>query len=737
MHRTRHTLKHTLISILLIAPNLGAYAQIKVIASPTLPTRTKTAAPSFPLPQSATPDFPALFGSTEESSEPTQNAASAEAYNPINSEKAFVPYEEVILPAAGIVTSQSITSVGEGINLNDEVGVIKIPNLGTNEVLDLLSQLTGKAVLRHQSLPAINISFFSQGKMNRAEAILAVESLLAMNGIAISPMGNNFLKAVLSGSINNLVPPVWTGTTLGATPSAMIFTKVFNLQFLSAEEVTPLVQSMMSQGSPIGYPKAHILMVTDALHNLQHIENILKSIDRPLPLKTEMFFYQVKSTSAKSLLESMQNMIDRSLRFRLDQESMFITDDRTNQLIFFTHPDNKNLIYDIIHKLDINVSPLTRTELFNIKHAESKEVARILQEVITGQQEIKKAEGGGDQGAGVPERSGLFSGQITITADERANTILASGSEADLTQLGDMINKIDVLLAQVRIEVIITEVALTKGDTRGIDAFGMTYNTTTAGTANGNKNYVISPGDFGGLSIPGVTTGPNGFSFSAVLNAIKTNSNVTVLSAPTIVTTHNREATISIGDERPIVTGTTSNVTDSSSTAVNSSIQYKKVGLELKVKPLIGSNGVIQMEIEQKIDNYQGDVAVSDGLEPQPVFATRQANSYVSCRDGEMVVLGGLQKVDKNNSSGRMEILGRIPILGRLFQRDEDSETRTELLIFIRPVIVKTTDEVNADAKLKLSQIESSERVQKYLETGTFREPEKKKGFWGRLFSWF
>jgi general secretion pathway protein D len=207
-----------------------------------------------------------------------------------------------------------------------------------------------------------------------------------------------------------------------------------------------------------------------------------------------------------------------------------------------------------------------------------------------------------------------------------------------------------------------------------------------------------------------------------VFNVCKTNSNVQVLSAPNIVTTHNREASIIVGSREPVVTTAVTGTSSSDSSDMVANIDYEDVALELTVKPLIGSNGIIQMEITQKINEVTSRVTLA-GLGQQPVIGTRQASSFVSVGNGRMVVLGGLQKLKDTNNDDKVFILGDIPLLGRLFRPSNTEVARTELLIFIRPIVITTTEEADADARSKLGQIAPSSRVQNYLDNGSFIEP--------------
>lgn len=628
--------------------------------------------------------------------------------------------------------------------MQEIVGTIRIPEMGTNEVLEMLQEYTNKPILRQQNLPATRITFFSQGPLTRAQTIRAIESLLAMNGIAVTPLGDLFIKAVPSSVITAQGAPVWEGTTLNALPTQKIYEKLFELNFLTAPETVSLVQPLMSQGAPIAFDKSGFLLISDALVNLQRIERLLKLIDAPGRLRSKMLFFQLENTGAQDVLRRLQQIQSGALKRRLENNTTFDADDRTNQIIVFTHPSNEELITQLIKQIDVDVAPMTTTRVFQIRYANAEDVVSIIDQVVTGQKQAR------DQASGTSSRTGgaaaqaaaarrsseaaaaarseasnlQFSDFLTIVPDARANTIVASGTHNDMRHLDELIEQIDSLLAQVRIEVVITEVRLEENDVRGIDSFDFRYNLTgvgdsgnpSGGSSSGSQRTLVTGGDIYGARIPSVTWGPDGFSMQAILRAIRTKNNVSVLSTPTIVTTHNKEASVSVGDERPILIGQTeSGVTGT----VTDNVQYRDVKLELTVTPLIGIDGVIQMEISQSIQNVVGSERINNI--DRPIIGSRRAESYVSVKDGELVVLGGLQSLERSDGESHLPFLGKIPVLGNVFTRRSKGTTRSELLIFIRPTIVRDTDQAHADARNLVDVLQAQEDIDRYLETGTFR----------------
>jgi general secretion pathway protein D len=425
-------------------------------------------------------------------------------------------------------------------------------------------------------------------------------------------------------------------------------------------------------------------------------------------------------------------------------------DDRTNQLIVITDPTNLPFFDNIIEKLDIAADPPTRIDVIPLQHADAVEVASLLSQLVSGEtkQEGLDADAVSGTNRASPERptfggpdvervstpasasrgavldavanqiegwESQFSDFMTIVADERSNALVVSGTITDIDLITKIISEIDIVLAQVRIEVVIAQVQLTDSSERGIDSFDLEYDTSL-----GRVTQFAT--DIGSVAITGgLIEGTSDYLINAVFDAAKTQSNVQLLSAPTIVTTHNKEATIIVAESRPIITSSQTSLSIGDST--RSTFQFQDIGITLKVKPLIGPNDVIQMEIDQTVDDVVDFVDI-DGNE-QPVIGRRQATSFVSVSSDEMIVLGGLRQQRTRRNKGRMFLLGEIPVIGSLFTSYSDEDVDQELVVFIRPLVIRDTDEAFVDARERLEENTNTEGVQAFIENRPEEDQEE------------
>lgn len=638
---------------------------------------------------------------------------------------------------------------------------VNMVDMDLGAVLQYMEKMTGKPIIRSQSLPAVKINFDSLGPLSYDEALLALESLLALNGVIITDMGDGFLKVTPSAgaaSAAQQVPTFLNGSALDLPPSTEFYTKFFRFNYLDAEKEGMQVVTALSSGggAPVPFPKNNALLVTDMLVNLQRMEEVLVTADKPDFDSEHIFFFTLRHIKAADLAQRLSKLTtgNSGIARYFNNNTTFEADERTNQLIAITHPSNKRILDNLIDELDKDVEPITSSEVFYIKHAQATEIDTLLEEVITGQKNAReKTEsakattspesntapgvGGGDSLAadaapppsptegiqvGVVElgRNLQFSDFVTIVADERSNAIVAYGTKSDLIQIQRLIEQIDVLLAQVYIEVLIAEVTLTDDEVSGFSAFSISgskdiatslLNPATAlsvgGTGNTSQN-LGSPFDFTASLRPD--------EFSMVIREAASNSNVRILSVPNIVTTHNQEANVNVSQSQPIITSSVQNLTTNNTNGTTSNdVQYRDIGIQLTVKPLIGSNGIVQMEIEQIVENVVNTTSIN-GID-QPIIGKREATSFVSVSDGEVIVLAGLQSTLFNTGDGKIWLFGYLPLIGDLINPESETNERRELMIFIRPTVYFGSDSANAHAVEKLTTLDNGADVATYLLT--------------------
>ncbi len=620
------------------------------------------------------------------------------------------------------------------------------------QVIKILENLSGKSAIISAELPNAKINFSSQKKLAREDAINALKSVLAINGMAITPMGDKFFKVSPSKSINAQSPSLLTGKASELPASQNFYTKLYQLQYIDVDTLKDALKPFTSPnevGTVAVFSRSNAFLFTDTLANHQRIESLLEKLDTPPLIREDVGFIQLKNTAADDMKRRI-TAIQGDLLKRYFEKTTIESDERTNQLIVVTQRGNLKNIRDFIEKLDIDCEPMTRSQVFYIKHGEAKDVATVLNDIVKGQQSaVKKANAANTAAVNAQNRSNSrqnyrnrnvqgaarlptnltadpvgaslqFSEYITIVPDERSNSIVTYGTPTDLKQIGDIIRKIDVVLAQVKIDVIVTEVTLTDNQASGLSTFGLSYSKDA--TELVDKGWSGSTESFGlsdSSNTPVFSAGVSERGFDLVFNVAEQNSNVKVLSAPSVVTSHNNIAKVNVSKRQPLITGITSYDATSYPTT-KSTVTWTDIGIQLEVTPLIGDNGMIQMNIKQTVETVIDNTVIDTNI--QPIIGKREAESFVSARSGETIILGGLQQVNNKTIDGAVFGLSDIPLLGNLFKPARESNERTELIIFIRPVIITSMHEYEGLTKEQIDASGASKEINRYFSTGKFQD---------------
>jgi general secretion pathway protein D len=522
-------------------------------------------------------------------------------------------------------------------------------------------------------------------------------------------------------------------------------------------QIKQLIAKIDIEVAPLTNSKVFLLEHTQARSLYAVLNSVVRGQERALK--------QVRSSirEIRNVRADDPNLTEAEMSLESLQFSPYVTitpNSRNNSIIIYGTDSDIAQLEVLIKVSDVEIAPKTRSRTFFIRHADANDISTTLTNLIRQQQRVRESEStltrifrrdGQSSGDDIDNFSGdetfsgddnnnisnsgiltetstdnysdlfsydedlQFSPYVSIVADDRSNSVLAYGTAFDLEQIADLIGQIDNVLPQVKIEVVIAEVILTDDQISGLETFGISYNSTNPNeTAISGESPTLSTGSSpafdGGFAL-------NDFSLNAVFGLAKINNNVKVLSAPTITTTHNRQAQINVGESRPIITSSASSLS-SSDLVTRSTIEFRDIGITLKVRPLVSEDGFIQMDVEQIVETVI-DTQTIDG-NVQPIIGTRRASSFVSVRNEEVIVMGGLQAVDSDDTESEVFGLSKIPIFGSLFQPRSNTTVVRELIIFIRPCIVESAQASELITKEALKNSSVTTEVDNYFSTGKF-----------------
>ncbi len=634
-----------------------------------------------------------------------------------------------------------------------------LPDADIDTVLNTLELLTGRSVLRPAALPTATYNLKISKPIPKSEAVLAIETVLALNGVGVAPQGDKFLIVTPLTLTRTTSPEMITGSAFEQPPSGKTATKIFQLDFLRVQEFQQMMAALQNPnyaGGTVLLPNANAIFVTDSVANLQRIEALLQQVDKPVMSGMKPKFYQLTSAKAADVVSKLRTILQGALAQQVGQATSYSADDRTNQVILVTDPRQYPFFDELIERLDTKSNPNTRTEVIPLKHADAQQVSTLLTTLISGQ--TAAAQRANAQAlrpgavnlqpnlpqaqpavpnapaaapavaaanlnlAGLEGSANEFSQLLVVQPDTRSNALVVFGTGDDIRLITGIIEKLDVVLAQVRIEVVLAEVNLDDKHSSGISQLGLVV---TGDKLTGFSATEASSSITGGtVTYRGGTTvvsGPFDLAGTLTIGTTPRLTNSQILSQPAITTTHNKKAIFFFGETRPVVTGTTSTPTAAATTtgfSTSSQVQQQQIGTKVTVTPLIGTDGSVAMDINLDISDVTGTVQIDNNT--QYVIGQRQVTSFNTARSGEILVIGGIQKNSDSKSTSR---LGPIPIIGDIFGGRSKDKNRQELLIFIRPTVLTNTPADNATALEHVKGLPHKDDVMKTLDP-TYQPPK-------------
>jgi len=617
------------------------------------------------------------------------------------------------------------------------VGPVILRDESVDQVLVLIERWTGKTILRPQALPSTTLTITLKDNVTREEAIRALETLLILNGIAINALDDKFLKVTALNAARSEAPELIDGSTLRMPPSGRLASKLFQLNFLRVSEFMPQIAGLLNPAAaspPVVFENANAALITDSLSNLQRIEALLERLDQPHLGGLRAKFYPLRFAKASDVVSKLHTVLAGSLQTQLGTLTTYNPEDRANQIILITDPRQYELFDDLIAKFDVKSDANTRNDVIYLKYATAKDVATSLAQLVATQNSASRkslpdnpalarqtvtsapapaATSQAPSTASLPanadlkiEPSNQFSSQLTILPEERSNAIIVAGTEGDIRLIKELVAKIDIVLAQVRIEVVIAEVTLENDAASGISALGL--------TVSGSK-LVGFQGSLPGLDLTNGVINRSSSSSSLDLAALVSLSTTprksiaNILSVPTILTTHGKDGNIFVGQSVPVISSYLSDSTTSGSptgAGYRSTVTSQDIGIQLSIKPLIGNDGTVQLEIKQEVNDILGSVTIDGNA--QPTIGKRSTQSYITAKSGEIIVLGGMQRTSESQNTTR---LGPIPFLGDLLGSRSRQKNRTDLVFFLRPTVLPHTPGDSAQAMQQISEFSPDQRI--------------------------
>ena len=547
--------------------------------------------------------------------------------------------------------------------------------------------------------------------------------------------------AVRSGQVVRIVPskdarssPVPLMENQDLLGNDEYVTQVIRLDNISAAKLIPVLRPLVPQQAHMAaYAPSNAIIISDIRSNIGRIVEIIERMDRSAIQTTEII--RLKYGVSEDVV-SMLNTLEKARQgegAEANKDVILVADKRTNSVVVTADEMSVERIRKLVAYFDSPLEQSGNVRVVYLEYADATETAEVLTRVM---QNIARLEAGGTQ------RNG---GESTIEADAGTNSLIITADTDEMAALESVIARLDIRRAQVLIEAIIVEMEMTEGQELGLQWLfandsglygGNISNSTAQQRRNAelagallpdNGSEVIDTRSVAGAlaSTPGATLGwgmvDESLTMTVILNALETQGNANILSTPSLLTLDNEEAFITVGQEVPFVTGSYTN-TGSANGASNpfQTIERQSVGITLKVTPQINEGDSVVLDIVQEVSSISAQILAASDV----ITNERKIETKVLANDSDILVLGGLVKDDVQDSTQGIPLLSDIPLLGRLFRNDVVSVTKSNLLVFIRPTIIRDDQDLaGATAEkyrfIRDKQLQRRERGLMFLDDGS------------------
>lgn len=530
-------------------------------------------------------------------------------------------------------------------------------------------------------------------------------NVLEVYGFSVVEMDDNIIKVLRSKDVKGSGAPIFGSDS--PFDSDQMITRVVPLSNVSARELAPLLRKLNDNaggGNVAYYDPSNMIMLTGRAVVINRLVEIIEHVDQAGNQETEIIRLEfANALEMIELVESMQktesgkkSTVSDILQFHL------AADQRSNSLIITGEAKARERVIKLVKSLDkeiknnVNVS----TRVFYLQYATAIEVVTVL----------KGISGISTTSNSVSDSSKSTSASTTpalnIESHAGTNSIIISAEPKLMASLSAIIRQLDIRSAQVLVEAIIVEVS---------EDDGISLNSQFASSLGGTQfnDNGVSSGDLAAAyygieeeddfdyaasalaDISGGIFGVAGDDWAFILQAVSTLTTANILSTPSITTLDNQEASFVVGNEVPVITGTTLDSDDDTF----STVEREEVGVKLKVTPQINKGDTIKMVIEQEVSSIQGSTSVDI------IFATRSVKTTVLAKSGKTIILGGLISEEMNETVEKVPFLGDLPFIGWLFKSTISSTEKSNLMVFLRATIIRDDDTMEALSKRKYQSI--------------------------------
>jgi len=584
----------------------------------------------------------------------------------------------LLLPGLMLSTPLVAMQLADG-----ETAMLNMENTDINTLISTVADKTGKNFIVDPRVKG-KVTIISHQAITRDELYQTFLSILEVHGFAAIP-GDGVIKIVPDSTAKQ--SSIRTATSGAPGTGDELVTRVVMVDYVNAMQLVPILRPLIpQQGHMAAFPSSNVLIVSDRADNIARIMQLIRKIDRPSNDDVEVLALQ--HASAAEMVRVLAALKKNTGAGKgAAAAPVLVADERTNSILLGGDKAERLRMRALIAHLDTPTDDGGNTQVIYLKYAEAASLVPVLTSVSSNI--------GGKAGANAKSGSAANSGsKLNIQADENTNSLVITAQPDVMRSLQSVIRQLDIRRAQVLVEAIIAEVSSTKSSELGVQFGSLDTQSTGAissefpGTGPGILSLAFGTDPItslgGGLNI-GLGEDTGNSRFGLLLRAIASDDDSNLLSTPNLVMLDNEEAEIIVGQNVPFVTG--SQQTTGGLANPFQTIQRQDVGLTLRVKPQINEGDALKLDITQETSSVVPDN--SNVTSSDIITNKRSIKTTVLVNDGEIVVLGGLISDDLTEGVSKVPVLGDVPLLGNLFRSRTTRKLKTNLMVFLHPVILK------------------------------------------------
>jgi general secretion pathway protein D len=546
------------------------------------------------------------------------------------------------------------------------------------EVIKFVADITGKTVIIDPRVKG-KVKVISANALTEKELYDLFLSVLETQGFTAIEVGN-IVRVIPRKDARTSAVPVTNNPNFGTDA---YITQVIQLYNVSASKVLPVLRPLAPQHAHLAaYEPSNAIIISDTVANIARLTDIIERIDRAGVAETDVV--PLEYAQAAELATILQQLSKNDKDSPQNTQAVIVADQRSNSILVTGDQVRRNKVRELIARLDVSQPQSGNVRVIYLEYADAEEVATVLSKVVSS---ISKLEPDSSKGAKSSAEN------ASVEADPATNSLLITADADTMESLLSVVERLDIRRAQVLVEAIIVEISGELSRELGVEWAAFKKNKLLAASQNTGALATVAAGiesnDSSALSsLTGQTigfgrTGGSGVDFAGLINFFQGNTDANVLSTPSLLTTDNNEAEISIGQNVPFVTGSFTTTTGDATNPFQT-IQREDVGISLKVTPQINEGDTVILEIEQEVSSISNSAGASDIITNE-----RKISTKVIAEDGETIILGGLISDDVQQQEQKVPFLGDIPLIGGLFRNDSSTSTKRSLTVFLRASILR------------------------------------------------